>query len=90
MNVYGRVREDRLADAVEHIGQVVFDRQRVPAEYRQAVGEEQKNATPAINKELRFKDFGSAGRTRTYDQVINSHPLGQLSYRGSKVKYCCK
>ena len=25
---------------------------------------------------------GSAGRIRTYDQVVNSHPLCQLSYRG--------
>ena len=26
--------------------------------------------------------FGSASRTRTYDPVINSHLLYQLSYRG--------
>jgi hypothetical protein len=25
---------------------------------------------------------GSPGRTRTSDQVVNSHPLYQLSYRG--------
>ena len=28
--------------------------------------------------------IGSGGRTRTYDQVINSHPLYQLSYAGAK------
>ena len=26
---------------------------------------------------------GSPGRTRTSDMVVNSHPLYQLSYRGS-------
>ena len=28
-------------------------------------------------------EAGSGGRTRTYDQVINSHPLYQLSYAGA-------
>ena len=27
--------------------------------------------------------FGSGGRTRTYDLVVNSHPLCQLSYAGT-------
>ena len=30
--------------------------------------------------------FGSAGRTRTCDKVVNSHLLYQLSYRGSKQR----
>lgn len=30
------------------------------------------------------KDNGSPGRARTADLVINSHPLYQLSYRGSE------
>ncbi len=30
--------------------------------------------------------FGSAGRTRTCDKVVNSHPLYQLSYRGSGAR----
>ena len=29
-----------------------------------------------------FRKFGSPGRTRTSDQLINSQPLYQLSYRG--------
>lgn len=29
------------------------------------------------------EEFGSPGRARTADLVINSHPLYQLSYRGS-------
>jgi hypothetical protein len=28
---------------------------------------------------------GSSGRTRTSDLVVNSHPLYQLSYRGSTL-----
>jgi hypothetical protein len=30
-----------------------------------------------------FLFFGSPSRTRTYNLVVNSHPLCQLSYRGS-------
>ena len=30
--------------------------------------------------------FGSAGRTRTCDKVVNSHLLYQLSYRGSGAR----
>ena len=29
---------------------------------------------------------GSSGRTRTYDLVVNSHPLYQLSYRGTQAQ----
>jgi hypothetical protein len=29
-----------------------------------------------------LQKFGSPGRTRTADQVVNSHPLYRLSYRG--------
>ena len=31
------------------------------------------------------KEDGSGGRTRTYDLVVNSHPLCQLSYAGSPL-----
>ena len=33
--------------------------------------------------ELGLVFSGSPGQTRTADQVVNSHPLYQLSYRGS-------
>ena len=52
----------------------------------QAVDTEQKNTTPMNQRELRLNENGSGGRTRTYDQVINSHPLCQLSYSGTKYK----
>ena len=29
------------------------------------------------------RKYGSGGRTRTYDLVVNSHPLCQLSYAGT-------
>ena len=43
--------------------------------------------TPALAKAAvrRSAMFGSASRTRTCDLVVNSHPLYQLSYRGT---YC--
>ena len=45
MNVYGRVREGRLAEAVERAGAAIFRERSVPDVYRMAVGAEQKNAT---------------------------------------------
>ena len=82
-NTYGRSREGRLVEAVERLAQAVKPPERVPGEYRQAVGAETENATPFKNKELRSVKLGSGGRTRTYDMVVNSHPLCQLSYAGS-------
>ena len=46
MNVYGHAREDRLANAVERVAEVVLPVKRVPVEYQQAVGAETKIATP--------------------------------------------
>ena len=34
---------------------------------------------------LRWSIYGSPGRARTYDTVLNRHPLCQLSYRGIAV-----
>jgi hypothetical protein len=34
----------------------------------------------------RMAKYGSPGRTRTADMVVNSHPLYRLSYRGSIKK----
>jgi hypothetical protein len=46
MNVYGHARQDRLADAVKRVAEVVLPVKRVPVEYQQAVGAETKIATP--------------------------------------------
>ena len=45
-NVYGRSREGRLVEAVERVAQAVLPVERVPEEYRLAVGAEQEIATP--------------------------------------------
>jgi len=44
-NVYGRSREGRLVEAVERVAQAVLPVERVPGEYRQAVGVEIETAT---------------------------------------------
>jgi site-specific DNA recombinase len=40
---------------------------------------------PLEREVLPFAYAGSPGRTRTSDQVVNSHPLCRLSYRGTKT-----
>ena len=45
MNVYGRVREGRFAEAVEKAGAAIFREKSVPSVYRKVVGLEQENAT---------------------------------------------
>ena len=45
MNVYGRVREGRLAEAVERAGEAIFQEKCVPSVYRMAAGAERENAT---------------------------------------------
>ena len=46
---------------------------------------ETKKAEPSDKEVLPFASNGSGGRTRTYDLVVNSHPLCQLSYAGMKL-----
>ena len=54
MNVYGRVRQGRLAHIVEDVGEFLRPKEAevVPGLYRQAVGAEQESATPLNNREL--------------------------------------
>ena len=49
-NVYGRSREGRLVEAMERVAQAVLPVERVPGEYRQAVGAELENATLSETK----------------------------------------
>lgn|GEM_PF-3955761 len=44
-----------------------------------------KEARPAFGRKRAWFKFGSPGRTRTADQVVNSHPLYLLSYRGMRL-----
>ena len=65
MNVYGRVREESLAQTVEKVaGRVLSEEKYVPSMYRQAVGAEPENATAIDNKQLRLKSGGGAGVPR--------------------------
>lgn len=54
--------------------------QEVPAEIA-----EKKSATRFRSTSCAPK-YGSGGRTRTYDMVVNSHPLCQLSYAGTQPR----
>ena len=45
MNIYGRVREERLSEAVERVGRVILKEKCVPSVYRLAAGAERENAT---------------------------------------------
>ena len=45
MNTYGRVREERLAEAVERAGKAILQPKCVPAVYRLVAGTERENAT---------------------------------------------
>ena len=54
MNVYGRVREEHLSQAVEKVADNLFsDEKCVPSVYRKVAGLQQESATPITNKELR-------------------------------------
>ena len=69
MNVYGRVREESLAQTVEKVaGRVLSEEKYVPSMYRQAVGAEPENATAIDNKQLRLKSSGGAEGNRTPDR----------------------
>ena len=81
-NVYGRSREARLVETVERLAEVVLPAKSVPEEYRMVAGAEPENATPCETRELRSLQTGSGGRARTYDMLVNSQPLCQLSYAG--------
>ena len=53
MNVYGRVREESLAQTVAKVAERVLSEEKyVPSMYRQAVGAESENATAIDNKQL--------------------------------------
>ncbi len=67
MNIYGRVREERLSEAVERVGRVILKEKCVPSVYRLAVGRRTRNRNPCRIKELRFRQHGGGSRIRTYE-----------------------
>jgi hypothetical protein len=62
MNVYGRVREERLSAAVEKVERALLpDEERVICVHRKAVGADENAATPPNNKQLRHFQMGGGG-----------------------------
>lgn len=66
MNVYGRVRKERLSDTIEKVADSMLSNEKhVHSMYRQAVGAETESATPFDIKELRLSEDGGGGGNRT-------------------------
>ena len=57
MNVYGRARDERLAEAVEWVGEAVKPPKRVPEEYRKAAGAEHESATPIETESCALQEW---------------------------------
>jgi hypothetical protein len=66
MNVYGRVREERLSEAVEKVAKTLLpDEERAIYVHRKVVGADELAATPPNNKELRQVRMSGGGGNRT-------------------------
>lgn len=66
MNVYGRVRQDRLSQIVEEVGEFLrpAEPQVVPGLYRAAVGSELKSATSSPTRDCASNQLVEAASTR--------------------------
>ena len=67
MNIYGRVREERLSEAVERVGRVILKREMYikcvpPCRWRRT-----RNRNSCRIIELRFHQYGGGSRIRTYE-----------------------
>ena len=66
MNVYGRVREERLSEAVEKVARTLLpDEERAISVHRKAIGGDENAATPSNSKELRHFEMSGGGGNRT-------------------------
>jgi hypothetical protein len=89
MNVYGRMREDHLSDAVEKVAESIIPQPKcVSCVYQQVVGLEQENATPLIKKGVALFTNGGGGGNRTTDRRFhrNAKPLQNL--RKTQANLC--
>ena len=82
MNVYGHAREDRLADAVERVAEIVLPPKRVPVEYRQAVGAETESATP-----LKTESCASQKWWRRRESNRSPYSIGSCTSIASALRY---
>ena len=85
MNVYGHAREDRLANAVERVAEVVLPVKRVPVEYQHAVGAETKIATPLKTEDCDNKKWWRRRESNPYP--TNS---GTTNYNTKEAQNCAK
>jgi hypothetical protein len=61
----------------------LFERVDVDRRELKAVAVRNVTTDQAVTGRMQYTS-GSGGRTRTYDQAVNSRPLYQLSYAGAK------
>ena len=101
-NLHKLLEHSELAQKKEFfrsfIQNIIIDYSEVVVKYRFPAGDvvnygmaQKKKTGPHLNDEvLSMFCFGSPNRTRTYNLVVNSHPLYRLSYRGSNASYIPK
>jgi hypothetical protein len=88
MNVYGHAREDRLADAVERVAEVVLPVRRVPVEYQQAVGAETENATSDKTEGcVSYKWWRRRKSNPSKRKTKNPHPRGKATQKLYKTTH---
>ena len=86
MNVYGRVRPERLSEAVERVGGVVLSEPiRAPSVHPVALGAEQENATPSptggcVSTKLVAAE-GFEPPTRIPSRLFNANWIALCQYR---------
>ncbi len=79
MNIYGLACEDRLADALDRVGEVVLPVKRSPVEHQQVVGAETKIATLLGTESCNNKEWWS--RANGTSLLVSDHaPALQVHY----------
>ena len=84
INTYGRANEPRMREAVERLGNNIQHEKRATCVQGASETSEQEKRNSLSSKDLRSSFNGSGGRARTYDMLVNSQPLCQLSYTGTQ------
>jgi integrase len=82
-DVYGHLMPNAADGVADRLGNFVFSDEAVASGSKMVATAKvgvTENAQP-------LEEFGSPGRTRTADPVINSHLLYRLSYRGRKYRW---
>ena len=75
MNVYGRVREDRLSQAVEWVSESLSSVERVPREYHSPPGVEQESATPSLSRDCASLNWWRRRESNPRPKTVQQGPL---------------